>query len=387
MNKKNWGILIYVISSLILPTAFQYIFTAITDKNLGNPLINSAVFFLICITIPLMVMLIKKAITLHKTIDALEILRTIDRIGNQYTFMDGNVMFDIKEEDYNLLESMTSKENSFERKRKNSRIIIYHSTQVKDQINWIEFIFWRFLAQVKQEIKCDVIISLHYDEKDRSTGFQNDRDRNEYKRKFDYYSGVAKSLIGSDITVLNEEDFHIKKRDARLYAYSFHNKFVKCIIEYIDKIQSGEMDKRSFMRNLSYIESVFPVIALSKSKMKHSRMFILDRERAHEIWHRSPFLEYKNSYGLLFISAKTLCYPNGEPIRIFSHDETINLSDNVTTIKKKIQELDYSTKKLMIELMLHTSDKFNNMQFPIGVENIDESLFEVLIELKSIFAF
>lgn len=389
-NKNLKRYFIYLMSALILPTIFQLIYGKLINKakDIYTILLLSLLFFSLCAVIIVAAEGTRFILRIKKRKTCLEMLQSINTIASSISFADGIQMFEILEQDYSLYESIDSKEGRFKRALRNSHHTVYHSTTAKNHLNWIEFVFWSFLSRIHSELGCDIIVSLHYDERARETGLQSLKERERYNKMFKSYSNIAKTLIGKDITVLDEEDFHIKRKYARLYASTFHNRFVKCIIQYVNQVISGDLDYKGFMRKISYIESVFPIMVFSKAKMKFSRLYVLDRELAHEVWQQSPFFEFKNSYGIFFITAKTIRYANGEPIRIFLPEETVNITDDIVEIKAKLAHVDLPTKNVMFQLLTATSNNLSSKYTPLyASDKIDELLVQIITEIKSNYGF
>lgn len=387
-EKETKKIVIYLVTGLIIPTVFQIVYGELLGETKGifSILLVSFIFFIGCFLLLGLYVLVKMLFRLFKSRDSLEMLHKIDSIANSIKMPDGTSMFDVLEQEYALYESINSKEGNLVRSLRNSHHIVYHSTTAKEDLNWIEFVFWKFLSRIHKETGCDILISLHYDEKARETGLQGLKERERYNRLFRIYSGIAKTLIGNDIKVIDEEDFRLKRNHAQFFASSFHNKFVKCITQYTKAVSTGELDYKGFMRKISYIESVFPIMVFSKSRMKKSRIYVLDRELAHEIWQTTPFNEYKTGYGLFFITAQTIRYSDGSPVRIFSHDDTINITDDIPDITMKLKRLDIRMKELMFSLLTSSSAELQNKYF-YDEEHIDLILIQIISDIKSEYHF
>lgn len=376
--------IIYLITTLFGPTLFTWLyeqFIGMADESYPQwPLILT--FFLLCV---LAIILWEAGELLWKAVkgkSCIEMLQGIDSIANSIKMENGSTMFDILEQDYCLYESIDSKESIIKRRLRNSHHIVYHSTTAKSHLNWIEYIFWRFLGRIHNELGCEIVVSLHYDEKARETGLQSLKERERYDQLFMAYAKIARKLIGKDITVLDEEDFHTKKKYSRFYAYTFHNKFVKSIIQYVRQILNGELDYKGFMRKISYIESVFPIMVLSKSRMKYSRLYVLDRELAHEVWQQSPFLEFKNSYGIYFITAQTITDAEGKPIRIFSPKDTVNITDNRLEIVRKLQAMDEVTKRTMFYLLSNSSKELAQRYPQYPEQDANSRIADLILDIQ-----
>lgn len=389
MRDKDTGkIFAYLITGLILPTIFSLVYGSLLSETEGKlpVLIVSVFFFLGCFLLILIYNVAMTVVRAVKSRNSLEILRKIDDIANGIKLPDGSPMFDILEKDYALYESINSKEGKIEKALKDSHHTVYHSTTAKADLNWIEFVFWSFLGRVHKEVGCDVIVSLHYDEQARETGLQSLKEQNRYNQLFKTYADIAKTLIGNDIVVIDEEDFRKKKRHARFFASSFHNKFVKSTVQYARQIADGKLDYKGFMRKISYIESVFPIMVFAQSKMKKSRLYVLDRELAHEVWSNSPFIEYKTNYGIYFITAQTIRYSDGSPVRIFAQGDTVNITDAIPEISEKLKKMDLPMKELMFKLLSQTSTEYMT-RYIYDEANVDFLLLQIISDIKSKYQF
>lgn len=388
-KKKIKKAIIYLATVLFGPTLFSWLyeeFVGMSDDPFQKWLLV-LVFFLGCVVL---IVLFEVGEFLWNAIrgkSCLYMLQRIDQIANSIKLENGSPMFDILEQDYCLYESVDSKESWIKRRLRNSHHIVYHSTTAKSHLNWIEYVFWRFLGRVHKELGCEIIVSLHYDEKARESGLQSLKERDRYDELFDAYDKIARKLIGKDITVLDEEDYHTKKKYAQFYAFTYHNKFVKSIIQYVRQALNGELDYKGFMRKISYIESVFPIMVLSKTRMKFARLYVLDRELAHEVWQQSPFLEFKTSYGIFFITAQTIKDAEGKAIRIFSPEDTVNITDSRSEIARKLKITDEATKRTMFHLLSTSSEELSRKYPSYPEQDTDSSIADMVLDIQREYNF
>lgn len=388
-NKKFIKSIFMLITVLFIPTLFSWLFEQLMESSVDKTYrwLLIPIFLAGCVALILLWELGEFIWKVIKGKPCLTMLQGIDKVANSIRLENGEAMFDILEQDYCLYESVNSNETPMKRRLRDSHHIVYHSTTAKKHLNWIEFVFWSFLGRLHKELGCEVIVSLHYDEKARESGLQTLKEQERYQELFESYAKIAKDLIGKDITVLDEEHFHTKKKYATFYAFTFHNKFVKSIIQYVTQAFNGEIDYKGFMRKISYIESVFPIMVLSKSKIKHSRLYVLDRELAHEVWQQSPFLEFKNRYGIYFITAKTITDAEGNAIRIFSPDDTVNITDNRAEISRKLKNMDEATKKTMFHLLSNSLDSISVKYGQYPEVETDNTIADMILDIQRTYGF
>lgn len=381
---------IYLGTALIVPTIFQVVFQKSIDgaKDFYGVLLYSIGIFILCVVIILIIELVKFYVRLRKSKSCKEILKSIDTIGNGIKLPDGTSMFDVLEETYSLCDSIVGQENKMQRALHNTHHIVYHSTTAKKHLNWIEYVFWSFVKKLHDQLGCEIIISLHYDEKARETGLADHKEQNRYDELYRVYSHIAKSLIGNDITVIDEKEFRTQRKHAQLFASSFHDRYVKCLLKYVKQLDDNEIDYKGFMRKVSYIESVFPVMAFSKTKWRNSRLYVLDRESALEVWRQSPFIEYKSTHGIFFITAQTIKNRDGLPLRIFSPEDTVNIDDNAQTITRKLSGMDDNTKETMFFLLKSAFNSNSARDEKISVDGLsDDMIKDLILDIKAKYHF
>ncbi len=362
MKKRT---LIYVVTAVILPTIFQTVFSYIGSDQFASPLLN---IVLLVAGVVLLALLVELGIFIARALrspSTATMLESIDKLGNRYKLANGRVMFDVNDADYALLYADGKGERRFSDRLKNAKHIVYHSLSAKKHLNWIEFVFWDFLRAVRQELKCDIIVSMHYDEASRETGLYQMKDVSHYKELCDDLKVIAKKIIGSDITIIDEEDFHLKH--SKFYAHRFHNIFIQKILSCVKEVDERKLNYSSFMRKLSYIESAFPIMVMTKRKNRASRLYILDRVHAHEMWNTTPLLEYKNAHNVFFINAQTLTDSQGKTLRVFSPEDGINVTDTCEEIRAKLGRTDPEMKRLMCSLMKSHWDT------ELNVSSLDEA--------------
>lgn len=388
MTNNLKKMLIYLATALVVPTVFQVIYQNFIDsaQDIICKILYSAGMFFVCVLVILSVELIRFFFKIRKRTHCKEMMKKIDSIANGVMLPNNESMFDVKEESYALCNTILAQENRLQRVSHDLHHIIYHSTTAKKHLNWIEFIFWNFLRRLHNELGCEIIISLHYDEQARETGLSSHKEQKRYDELFASYSNIAKTLIGNDITVIDEKDFRGNKKHAKFFALDFHDKFVKCILQYVNQLENKELDYKGFMRKISYIESVFPIMAFSNTIWKKSRLYVLDRELAQEVWQQSPFAEFKSTHGIFFITAQTIRDENNKPIRIFSADDTVNINDSAFTITQKLSTTEITTKRTMYKLLLDAFSNGDTLKYKnIADEELDDNIRDLIFNIKSKF--
>ncbi|GHS97260.1 hypothetical protein FACS189421_03740 [Bacteroidia bacterium] len=381
MNKKL-KIVFYTVPTVILPTAFvvfvDYMEKELHLSNWGSFLIVATTWLLFAGIIDLIIGGIK--IILKPK--AKTILMQIGEIGEAYRLPDGSSMFNVETDDIQLLGQYEEKESWLTNKLANAKHLVYHSTSAKENLPWIEFVFWNYLKEIKDKLKCEIFISLHYDENSRENGLTNDRDRETYSRFFKIYSDIAKRVIGKDITVIDEEIFHLK--NAKNFANTFHNIFVHRMCVLAKQLEKQEISYQDFHRKLSYIESAFPMMELGRSRVSKGRLYILDRVHAHEVWTVQPLLKFKDLYGIMLITAKTLRNAEGKAIRIFKHNETLDINDSNDEIDEQINnKMDAEEKKIAYYLLSHCLNR--NPEQNLSDVKIANEVKVMTIELRSMY--
>ena len=335
-------------------------------------------FIIATVCIAVITILIKFLISLFKVEKSVDVLMRIDTIGGKFMLSNMTKMFDVYDNDITIMTDIEQHENWFKRFISNANQTIYHSVTAKENLPWVEYIFWSFLRKVKDTQGCKVVIALHYDEKSREIGFNNARDWAKYKRLHKKYADIARSVLGKDITVIDEEDF--RKKNSKFFATNFHNIFVKGMLMNIRKLMKIKLDYHQFHRKLSYLESVFPIMCLTKSMHRFGRLYILDRVHAHKIWEDDDTLKaYKGRHGIIFITGQTLCKEDNSPLRIFNPGDTIDINTTDDKITESLENADSQVKKDLLCLLSACLDK----PFPVDFSDIDKKCATLVVEART----
>ena len=113
----------------------------------------------------------------------------------------------------------------------------------------------------------------------------------------------------------------------------------------------------------------------------------MDRELAHEVWHQSPFLEFKNSYGIYFITAQTITDAKGSPIRIFSPEDTVNITDSRLEIIRKLKVTDEATKRTIFYLLSKSSKKLLQKYPQYPDQETDSRIADLILDIQMEYRF
>jgi hypothetical protein len=321
-----------------------------------------------------------RAYTRLRGLTPTQLLEKIDNLGQQYILPDGSPMFSVHKEDYSLLFADEQNENKLKQFIMNSRHIMYHSLSAKEHLNWIEYVIWSFIRNLKDKYGCKIIIAIHQDEDSRINCVINNQAKERYENLFQQLSVIARKLLGEDIRIVDEASAREKK--SRFYANHYHNIFVNRTIASIKAMASGKVSFNELMRQISYVESTFPVMILSKNRGKFSRLYVIDRVHALNVWNNPPLMQYKESHNIFFIYFQTLTLPSGEPIRIFNPDDTVNITDSIEDVQKKLVKLDTQTKLIMLYLLSACSNapgEINN----VSECQISDRIIDLVIDAKS----
>ncbi len=321
---------------------------------------------------------IKVAIAAKKSGSSKMCLIKLDELGAEFGLSDGSQMIDVKDSDINRMEDIESQENVIRRKLSSVNQIIYHSVTAKENLPWVEYVLWTFLRRAKERLGCKIVISLHYDEESRENGLYTERDRRRYIKIKNHYASLAKAVIGNDIKIIDEEDFH--RREGKFFAQNFHNIFVKHMLTNVKQLENGEIDYRTLKRKLSYLESVFPIMCLTRKSGHFNRVYVLDRVHAHAIWEEDEKLRiYRDRHGILLITSQTICNDDGTPIRIFKPGETIDINADDEMIESIVLKTDESVKKNVYRLVSICLGK----QPPSNYDNLDSKCISAIIEARA----
>lgn len=244
---------------------------------------------------------------------------------------------------------------------KEFRPIFYYSLSVKKYINWIDFTFFRYLSDLKNELHSEVIIALHYDDKMRENRQNSEKNRKYYKALCKWYADSIKKIIGNDTIILFEDEFY--RQNAKEYRTKFHAYYAESILNTATRMeinnQTNDAKKlenyKTFMRNISNLESAFPIYCVSKYYQKKRKLFVIDRKGCLESWNNDPFLKsLKKEYPFQMIFSETLTDEKNKKIDIHSEDVTPNFTDSEEVFKEKLTKLySHDVLVLMATILKH----------------------------------
>lgn len=376
--------IIYMITSIFLPALFQLYATKVSDNNGAFSWLNFFLLSVCCMTIAFIIEFVLFGYARIKNLTPTQLLEKIERTGQQYLLPNDSAMFYIRKTDYCLLFADEQNESRLKQNLMNSKHIIYHSLSAKEHLNWIEYVIWSFLRTLKDAYGCKIIIAIHFDEDSRENGIYSDQAKERYNHKFQQLSSIAYKLLGRDIQIVDE--IAARRTKEKFFSKHYHNIFVKYIITNIRALAEGRLAFDQFMRKVSHIESVFPIMMLSKNRGKRNRLYILDRTDAHSVWDESPLKEYKDSHNIFFIYSQTLTYSDGNPIRIFHPNDTINITDNLQDIQQKLNMLDGYTKLIILRLLIASSGIHKKNSEYLDSQQIDATILQLIKDAKSQYA-
>lgn len=387
--KKNFRYISYVVFSILIPGIIS-IFRDTIKSWFGNEVLGFFAFVGICLVFAVIIEMIYRFLHLSKKEKTKDTIVKINDIGDKYRIpLDGVV----SEEKHKAFFSIPSQEEELAGSIDNGkkyRQIIYYSLSAKDYLNWIDFTYFSYLRDIKKNLKCDIIIALHYDDKLRATKLTKPSDLDSYHRICEWYSACVKSIIGEDTKILYEDMFY--KKNPKDYAVNFHNIYVNKLLQYCEllakKTNDGEeIDFEVFKRKLSYVESAFPIKEIAKKYRKSKRLYVLDRITSQEIWKDDALSIIKNDNKFLFIAASTLTYPDGKFINVHNKEYVPNLTDSITVLKEKISNLDLHTKKLMFSLLSTNVDNTPETFIFPSDDVLGEFLLQKFAEINKIYHF
>ncbi len=375
---KKYRFIWYAVMSIGLPKIISLIMSTLNNEFFSNEWITYVIFFGICILIAVLLELITYLIHQSKKEIVSDSVHKIDFIGDKYRIpLNGQVtdeehiaMFDVPKLEEELVAHFKGKYHP----------VIYYLLSAKEYLNWIDFVYFSYLRDLKKKLKCEVIIALHYNDKLRTTKMNKETDIKRYNIICQWFSIVIRKIIGEDTRILKEDQFY--KQNPKDYAVNFHNLYVTKILEYVEKMDENtpaeeRLNYTEFKRKLSYVESAFPIKEIASKYKRSKRLFVLDRETSQEIWKDSTLLSIKNESKMIFISAKTLCYENGKYINVHNKENVPNFTDSLEILTKKIHSLDLYTCKLMYSLL---STNINQTHQTRLVFPSDELIPNLLIE-------
>ena len=348
---KKFKIVFYVLATIIFSGLVDLLFTEIgllyTDYYLSLG-ISFIIIIFIAFIIDLIIFL--KKYPRKTTLE--ECVNIINKTGEKFIIPSKTTsinMFAIDD-----VEKSLAINNQLLNKPK--RNIIYYSLSVKKYLNWIDFTFFKFLGELQKELKCNIIIGLHYNDKMRETMSISHHNQIYYKELRNWFKNIIKDIVGVD-TLISYED-NIYKVKHRKYANNFHSFYNSQVIKYAtDLYKNDGVDcnnkYKSFKRKLSNLESAFPIGQLAKKYSKNKRFIVLDNIKCLLDWQdkESYLYNLRCENPFIILAASTLVDANG--IKIDVHDENLvpNLTDNVDVLKRKIKCTNIEVKKLMYSLL------------------------------------
>ena len=380
-DKKNLMFFLKILPGIIIGSLFETLQATIFDSTVLPPIVAFIIIAVGITVVFFFIDLITYLVKLIKRKDVKHTLVGMDELGHEFVLSDGSPMFDVNASDIARFEQIFTSQSKFERLVTKANQFVYHSVTAKENLPWVEYVFWSYLRKIKEKYHCKVIVSLHYSEDIRESGLINARDKIRYKELHNKYAAIAKRVIGDDIKVIDEEDFH--KKYGKFFAMNYHNIFTKQILKYIhDFIDNGrplgDADYKQFNRRLSYIESVFPILCMM-TKKKRGTMYILDRELAHKVWSEDEWLnEYIHNHGILMLTGQTLRNDKGEALRIFKPGDTIDINGSDDRIREEIKAADVTIKKNLLSLLSVCLNK----NAPTDYSDLDIKCLQLCIEAR-----
>lgn len=263
---------------------------------------------------------------------------------------------------------------------------IYYSFSAKEYLNWIDYLYLIFIKKLKDELKCKVVIALHYPDHMKECKIKEgiNQDPNLINRDFKklcvYFTEIIKNIIGDDVIIKTENFFY--KENVKAYAEDFHNVYVSTALYYAHLI-SEETDGqkpiayKTFKRRLSHIESAFPIWMMAK-KNKHSRTYVIDNQLSQAIWKMEPLAEIRKSRGIYFIEVFDICDPNiADPkksrIDVHTEESVPNLSDTVDVLRAKLEKTSLGVKKMMYALLDDSLTSIENCLIAPMTDELNEA--------------
>jgi hypothetical protein len=402
-DKTNIKIILFVFTSILIPALVQLIsenllnFTFLEDQPILSFLIYCAFFIVATILILLVVRLVKFLFLKKDYFEESNSL--IEEVCEKYVYPTK----DSHKQVFSLPESNTINHDNEQRYRGGKPEMksntIYYSFSAKEYFNWIDYLYIKFIKQLKDKLKCKVVIALHYpdDIKECKIISGINTDPNQVNRKFKkicvYFSEIIKSIIGEDVVIKTENKFYLD--GVKTYAEDFHNVYVSTALYYAHLI--GQKDEenniytyRNFKRRLSHIESAFPIWMMAK-KNKHSRTYVVDNKLSQAIWDIEPLAQIKKS-GIYFIEVADLCDPNNVRIDVHNEANVPNLSDSIEILKEKLERTPLGVKKMMFSLLDDGQTSLKGCSLPFSKleneDNVEENKYynDKLLELFSSLA-
>lgn len=279
------------------------------------------------------------------------------------------------------------REGGFDRKqaaaKKKNRPVVYYSLSVKKYLNWIDYSFFHYLRSLREELRCDVVIALHYNDEMRRSSQISARNRNYYKALREWFVGVVKKIIGGD-TIISFEDV-VYEKYAENYAEEFHQYYAYQVLEGAKELTNGTDGKYGdFKRILSNIESSFPIARIAKKYARSRQLYVLDRDKNLSDWQEKDILcNIKRKYPFVIIAAKTLTDRSGRKINVHDESYVPNFTDGDETLKTKINNLDPGVSELMYGILSADNHVDGLTQsLPADEARQKELLYKLMLDLR-----
>ncbi len=388
--KNKHTVLIWVVLSLLIPTGVSVLLEQL-GSNI-NPILAFGVLLVACVVVALAVDFIIKALKSGKTHDAVNVLKTIKTVGEKFCIpvdckVDAdhlNAMFYFPSEELELASQIELKKY---------KPVIYYSLSVKTYLNWIDYVFFRYLGELKKALKCEIIIAVHHNDQHRLVRADRKDSVAKYEEECRRFKAWIKIIIGEDTVIKDEQDFY--KENPTDYAVNFRSFYVSKINEYACKIgvdtnvKGDTFAYNDFKRTLSYVESTFPIKQISSKHRRSKKLFVLDRVTSQEIWKDAHLNDIKKNNKMIFIAARTLTYEDGlTPINVHKKENVPNFTDTVETISNKIRgnetypAIDLYTQRMMYSLINSgKQDEYGKLTIP-GDADITSDLIRSFENIK-----
>ena len=218
LDKTYLKIIVFVFTSILIPALVQLIsenllnFTFLEDEPIWSFLIYCLFFILATVIIIFVIKLFKFLLLKRDYFD--ETNNKIKLVCKKYNYPSNSEhvqMFTLPESnEINHDEEEIYRANNNEM-RSNT---VYYSFSAKEYLNWIDYVYLAFIKRLKDELKCKVVICLHFpdDIKECKINFGVNEDPNKHNKKFkkicDYFTEIIKSIVGDDIIIKTENQFY-----------------------------------------------------------------------------------------------------------------------------------------------------------------------------------
>lgn len=392
MKKTQKTIIIFFFTSIFFPLLIQFLGKIAEVGFMENPFLEFLIYVAVSFSITAVVLLLISATQFFsgKKLSFEETNKKIQSICDCFNYNKGqnNVnMFQLTPENEMIKLTTNAYDANIKPKKKNEKKknIIYYAFSAKEYLNWIDFVYLKFLKRIKDSLNCKIIIVLHFPDEIKECKINNDAnfDPNslleKYKKIVKDFSEFIFKIIGKDTKIMQENDFY--KLNVEKYAEDFHNIYISSILYYANQIGKKDFDYKKFKRRVSHIESAFPMWMISL-KSKHNRIYVLDNKLSQEVWKMKPFHLIRERNNINFIEVISLCKENGERIDVHHIDNVCNLTDSKEILMRKIHNTDESTKEIMLSLI---NEAYTSSVKVFRGYNVDKELFDSIVECIKIY--